>query len=726
MNKLSTLILALLVSSVSFSQVTAKAFTKSRNYATVTAYDKAPYVLYTGKNTEMLIIWQILGTSNCKIDWGADETYALGSQSTSEYGTAHQHKITLSGLTPATKYFYKVTCNNEIKTGSFLSGANDSETAVSFYAYGDTRTNPAIHDAVAKKMMDAIKLNPASQTMVLMNGDLVQYGSTETSWTNEFFDPQYTNIQEMLANLPYLTTMGNHEGQGLLFGKYFPYPEYASGRFYYSFDYGPVHFAVIDQYTDYSPGSAQYIWLENDLKSSTKPWKMIMDHEPGWTAYPITGGHGNNLNVQSYIQPLCLKYGVQFVFSGHDHYYSRANVNNVMHITTGGGGAPLYVPADGRENVVISDKSNHFCKIDINKDELKLTAIRSDGSVIETFNYVKSNEPGILITPDKASLNIGKTQQLSAVIWPQESANETVTWTSSNETVATVSTSGLVKAITNGEAIITASIQGGAKIATANIIVAPLATTTELDNCDVLTNWKSSISLLTLNAIDQKQGTNCIEFTGSSTDEFKKVFLPAFNSGATVANGIFKFWYYVSDPTKCGTVHVELGSGGVADVNELSWGLTGLTNGWNQISLRISNAINVGTPNLSAINWFRIYDTKSASITTRIDALQLGPENLLSGVNELNNSSFGNNGKLVNIYPNPTNKRKLSVDLFGFEQVNDVLLCITELNGKLVLKKQLFNPKKVELYLSNSLKSSVYLISVEYGKTIISNKLILN
>ena len=726
MKKLSTLILALLVSSVSFSQVTAKPFTKSRNYTTVTAFDKAPYVLYTGKNTEMLIIWQTLGTSNCEIEWGTDETYALGSQSTSEYGTTHQHKFTLSGLTPATKYFYRVTCNNEIKTGSFLSGAADSETAVSFFAYGDTRTNPAIHDAVAKKMMDEIKLNPTSQTMVLMNGDLVQFGSTETSWTNEFFDPQYTNIQEMLANLPYLTTMGNHEGQGLLFGKYFPYPEYASGRFYYSFDYGPVHFAVLDQYTDYSPGSTQYIWLENDLASSKKTWKMILDHEPGWTAFPTTGGHGNNINVQNYIQPLCLKYGVQFVFSGHDHYYSRASVNNVIHITTGGGGAPLYVPADGRENVVISDKSNHFCKIDIDKNALILKAIRSDGSIIETFNYVKSNEPNILITPNKASLNIGKTQQLSAVIWPQESANESIKWSSGNTAVATVSNNGLVSAIANGEAIITASILNGSKISTTNISVVPLVGTTELDNCDALTNWKSSIALLVLNAADQKQGTNCIEFTGSSTDEFKKVFTPAFNSGATVANGIFKFWYYVSDATKCGTVHVELGSGGVADVNELSWSVTGLTSGWNQILLRISNATNVGTPNLSAINWFRIYDTKSASITTRIDALQLGPENLLSGVNELNNSSLGNNGKSVKCYPNPTNKRKLYVDLFGFEQEKDVLLSITELNGKLVLKKQLFNPKKVDLDLSDTLKSSVYLVSIEYGKTKISNKLILN
>ncbi|MCX6309319.1 MAG: metallophosphoesterase [Bacteroidia bacterium] len=725
MKKLSILILSLLVSILSFSQTSNQEGTKVRNVALVTNFDKAPYILYTGKNTEMLILWQTLTTASCTIQWGTDETYSVGSQITTEYGAAHQHKITLTNLTPNTKYFYKVTSNGEIKKGSFMSGAVDAETAVSFYSYGDTRTYPAIHDAVAQKMMNEIKLDPKSQTLVLMNGDLVQYGSTETSWTSEFFDPQYTNIQELLANVPYLSTMGNHEGQGLLFGKYFPYPEYASGRFYYSFDYGPVHFAVIDQYTDYSPGSAQYAWLENDLASSKKSWKMIMDHEPGWTAFPVSGGHGNNTIVQTYIQPLCLKYGVSFVFSGHDHYYSRANVNNVIHITTGGGGAPLYIPADGRENVVIYDKSNHFCKIEIDKNALKLTARRSDGSVIEVFDYVKSTIPGILISPSNATLTIGKTQQLTAVIWPSELANEPVTWSTNNAAVATVSSSGLVTAVANGAATITASIQGGAKIATANIGVIPLVTTIDLDNCDALTDWKSSKTLV-LNAIDKKQGTNCIEFVGSSTDEFKKVFAPTVNSGATTANGILKFWYYVSDATKCGTISVELGSGGAPDVNELSWRLTGIASGWNQISLRISNATISGTPDLSAINWFRIYDIKSASITTRIDAILLGPENLVSGINELNDSNFGKGGQSFHLSPNPSHQKKLTVNLFGFDSMKNILLSIHQLDGQRVYQKRLSNSKQDHFELPENLKESIYFVTVESGQAKAVNKLILN
>jgi len=390
MKKISTIIFLILISVISFSQTkdTARLYLKA---ATETSdFVKGPYLLYPADNTKMLIIWQTLNTNTCTVDWGTDNTYSLGSTTTFEYGTAHQHKIILDGLTPGTKYFYRVTTNNSsTKMSTFISGAADTATVVSFYSYGDTRTNIATHDLVAKKIMDEIILNPNSQSLIVTSGDLVEQGDIESYWTTQFFDPAYINIQDMLSKLPYLTSMGNHEGQGLLFGKYFPYPMYSSGRYYYSFDYGPVHFTVLDQYTAYTFGSAQYTWLENDLAASSKPWKIILDHEPGWTAFGASGTHGNNATVQSLIQPLCLKYGVQFVLSGHNHFYSRADVSNVMHITTGGGGAPLHTPTS-QENIVKMDKSNHFCKLDINKNVLKFTAERSDGSIIETFNYENS------------------------------------------------------------------------------------------------------------------------------------------------------------------------------------------------------------------------------------------------------------------------------------------------------------------------------------------------
>lgn len=144
-----------------------------------------------------------------------------------------------------------------------------------------------------------------------------------------------------------------------------------------------------------------------------------------------------------------------------------------------------------------------------------------------------------------------------------------------------------------------------------------------LDDCDELTGWGSS-AVLTLNTTNQKEGAGCIEFSGSQTDEFKKIFSPAYNSGATVESGKLEFWYYISDASVMGGNQVEIGSAGRADQLEYNWNLSGLSDGWNFISLKFSEAgITEGEPDLSAINWFRLYDSKSGSVTTRIDAIEI-------------------------------------------------------------------------------------------------------
>lgn len=143
-----------------------------------------------------------------------------------------------------------------------------------------------------------------------------------------------------------------------------------------------------------------------------------------------------------------------------------------------------------------------------------------------------------------------------------------------------------------------------------------------LDDCDQLTDWKSSTSLV-LNSTDKQQGSNCLEFTGSGTDEYKKAFSKPYFSGGSVNSTVLQFWYYTSDPSKMGTNQVELGSGGKNDADEYNWSLSGLSTGWNFIRLKISEAAVLGYPNINEVNWFRIYNKKTASITTRLDAIEI-------------------------------------------------------------------------------------------------------
>ena len=73
------------------------------------------------------------------------------------------------------------------------------------------------------------------------------------------------------------------------------------------------------------------------------------------------------------------------MFGGHNHYYARGVVNGVHHVTTGGGGAPLYDPESGHPNIVAYAKVNHFCKITIKGGELYYSALTPEGEVIDEF-----------------------------------------------------------------------------------------------------------------------------------------------------------------------------------------------------------------------------------------------------------------------------------------------------------------------------------------------------
>jgi hypothetical protein len=263
-----------------------------------------------------------------------------------------------------------------------------------------------------------------------------------------------------------------------------------------------------------------------------------------------------------------------------------------------------------------------------------------------------------------------------------------------------------------GNANIWAITHDGEKTASASITVTgPLY----LDECDSLTGWRSS-QTLTLNTTDQKQGTACIEFTGSTTDEFIKVFSPAFHSGTTVNNGALRFWYYVSDVTKCGPVRVEIGSSGVADKNEYSWRIDGLSNGWNLVNLTMKSSTKIGVCDLNAINWFRIYDSKSGIITTRIDGIEIYNTDYTS-VEELR---FDENE--VNVYPNPV-RDQLNISFKGI-LANNPEITIYDYNGKAVVNKTFRNSQISNCQLDvHELNAGLYLLKITTDKQTITKKI---
>ena len=102
-----------------------------------------------------------------------------------------------------------------------------------------------------------------------------------------------------------------------------------------------------------------------------------------------------------------------------------------------------------------------------------MTTLTQEGKkVVEKKTHIKAFYEVESITLDKAEgiLTVGNTVTLNAAVLPEEVADETtVTWTSSDEKVATVGENGKVTAIAAGEATITAT--AGEKSATYKLTV---------------------------------------------------------------------------------------------------------------------------------------------------------------------------------------------------------------------------------------------------------------
>jgi len=143
-----------------------------------------------------------------------------------------------------------------------------------------------------------------------------------------------------------------------------------------------------------------------------------------------------------------------------------------------------------------------------------------------------------------------------------------------------------------------------------------------LDTCDSVTGWNSD-NTLTLNTTDYIKGTGSLQSVGTNTMDFNKTF-SAFNSNVT-KEGYFYFYSKIDNTTNISSVNVTvtLSSNATGTTDTLVWEInkTLFTDTWNLTFLELSQAVETGTCDLSAIRFFELESTKSASITTKIDFL---------------------------------------------------------------------------------------------------------
>lgn len=211
------------------------------------------------------------------------------------------------------------------------------------------------------------------------------------------------------------------------------------------------------------------------------------------------------------------------------------------------------------------------------------------GAEIEVTYTAETVHPtSVSVSPSTASIETGETVQLTETVLPSNATDKSVTWSSNNTSVATVSNSGLVTGVSAGSATITVTTVDGSKTATCAVMVTPavmyeyaLATSMEVGKSYLIANGNSGTVYLLSNesggsrllkgisttvsngkisingATKAKAEFECIRYTSGNdvtiTVSSDNKYLYTDNSTGLRMNSpttLDRFWHYKSDTHK--------------------------------------------------------------------------------------------------------------------------------------------------------------------------------
>ena len=162
---------------------------------------------------------------------------------------------------------------------------------------------------------------------------------------------------------------------------------------------------------------------------------------------------------------------------------------------------------------------------------------------------------GVTVSPTHESVNVGLTTDLAATVAPSNASNQSVTWSSGNTAVATVSAAGLVTGVAVGTAIITVTTADQGKTALDTVTVNPASGFTV--HFFPPSNYGTGINIYWWDAQPSgiladgtwpgvpmtNQGNGWYSYTFSNIDSTNLIFNDGTNQTANLARG-HNGWYY--------------------------------------------------------------------------------------------------------------------------------------------------------------------------------------
>lgn len=309
---------------------------------------RGPYLQMATPNA-ITLRWRTDTATDSRVQFGTVQGSLTGFTDNAQVTT--EHEVRLTGLNPETKYFYSVGSTTGVLAGNnattFFQTGPVAGTArpTHIWVIGDAGTATASQTAV----YNAYKTHNGSQytNLWLMLGDNAYNSGTDA----EFQAAVFNMYPELLKQSPVWPTLGNHDGgsadSATQSGPYydiFTLPKNAEAggtpsgtEAYYAYDYGNIHFVVLDSYeTSRSTSGAMMNWLKADLQASQSDWTIAFWHHPPYSK----GSHNSDTDTamsemrQNFL-PVLEEHGVDLVLTGHSHSYERSYLLDGHYGTSG-------------------------------------------------------------------------------------------------------------------------------------------------------------------------------------------------------------------------------------------------------------------------------------------------------------------------------------------------------------------------------------------------------
>jgi 3',5'-cyclic AMP phosphodiesterase CpdA len=205
-----------------------------------------------------------------------------------------------------------------------------------------------------------------------MMGDNLYGSENPRDYARKFEEPYAPLLK---AGVKFYAALGNHDDPNQRFYKLFN----MGGNRFYSFQKKDVKFFALDSnYMD----RTQLQWLEKELAASGSDWKIMFFHHP---IYSSGGRHGSDTALRDQLEPLFVKYGVDVVMAGHEHFYERLKPQKGIHYFISGGAGKLRRGDVGGEFTEKAfDQGFHFMILEIDGDQMHFQVVSDQGKTVDS------------------------------------------------------------------------------------------------------------------------------------------------------------------------------------------------------------------------------------------------------------------------------------------------------------------------------------------------------